>query len=70
MEDKKMNKNTEKAIKKRLSSGETRFYIGKYYYEANVNGMIRRREQKPGYMPISDWQFVCKWDSVNRALIF
>ena len=64
-----MKKNTKKAIKKRLSSGETRFYIGKYYYEANVNGMIRRREQKPGYMPISDWQFVCKWDSVNREII-
>lgn len=55
-----MNKNTEKAIKKRLNSGQTRFYIGRYYYEANVNGMIRRREQKPGYMPISDWQFVCR----------
>ena len=64
-----MNKNTKKAIKKRLSSGQTRFYIGKYFYEANVNGMIRRREQKPGYMPISDWQFVCKWDSVNREIV-
>ena len=64
-----MNKNTEKAIKKRLNKGQTRFYIGKYYYEANVNGMIRRREQKPGYLPTSDWQLVCKWDSVNRAII-
>ena len=64
-----MNKNTEKAIKKRLSSGQTRFYVGDYYYEANINGMIRRREQKPGYMPTSDWQLVCQWDSVNWALI-
>ena len=64
-----MNKNTEKAIKKRLSSGETRFYIGKYYYEANINGMIRRREQSPGYLPLSNWELVCKWDSVNREII-
>lgn len=64
-----MNKNTEKAIKKRLSSGETRFYIGKYYYEANINGMIRRREQKPGYMPTSNWELVYQWDSVNREII-
>ena len=64
-----MNKNTEKAIKKRLCSGETRFYIGKYYYEANVNGMIRRREQKPGYLPLSAWEVVCQWDSVNRVII-
>ena len=64
-----MKKNTEKAIKKRLSSGETRFYIGKYYYEANINGMIRRREQKPGYLPTSNWELVYQWDSVNRALI-
>lgn len=64
-----MNKNTEKAIKKRLGSGQTRFYIGKYYYEANVNGMIRRREQKPGYMPTSAWEVVCQWDSVSREII-
>ena len=64
-----MNKNTEKAIKKRLSSGETRFYIGKYYYEANINGMIRRREQSPGYLPLSNWELVCKWDSVNREIV-
>ena len=64
-----MNKNTEKAIKKRLGSGQTRFYIGKYYYDASINGMIRRREQKPGYMPTSDWQLVCKWDSVNWDII-
>ena len=64
-----MNKNTEKAIKKRLSSGETRFYIGKYYYEANINGMIRRREQSPGYLPLSNWELVCKWDSVNQEII-
>ena len=64
-----MNKNTEKAIKKRLSSGQTRFYIGKYYYEANINGMIRRREQSPGYLPLSNWELVCKWDSVNREIV-
>ena len=64
-----MNKNTKKAIKKRLSSGETRFYIGKYYYEANVNGMIRRREQKPGYLPTSNWELVYQWDSVNREIV-
>ena len=51
---KKISKDTINAIQKHLDNGETRFFIGAYYYEANVNGMIRRCEQKPGYAPTSD----------------
>lgn len=58
---KKISKNTINAIQKHLDNGETRFFIGAYYYEANVNGMIRRCEQKPGYAPTSDWQLVGRW---------
>lgn len=51
-----MKKNTMNAIQKKISSGETRFHIGKYYYECDVNGIIRRREQTAGCLPTSDWE--------------
>ena len=41
-----MKKNTMTAISKRIRSGETRFSLGAYWYEADVNGIIRRREQQ------------------------
>ena len=57
-----MKKNTKAAVQKKLNNGEDRFYIGAYYYEANINGMIRRREQKAGQLPTSDWERVGTWD--------
>lgn len=57
-----MNENTLSAIQKRLDNGETRFYIGEHYYEANINSIIRRREQEPGYTPTSDWELVGHWN--------
>lgn len=57
-----MRTNTITAIQKRLDNGETRFFIGAYYYEANINGMIRRREQIPGKTPTSDWERIGSWD--------
>ena len=57
-----MKRNTMNAIQKRLNNGETRFYIGAYYYECTMSGFIRRREQKAGYTPTSDWERVCDWN--------
>jgi hypothetical protein len=55
---KNININSIYGIRTRLSKGETRFYIGKYYYEVMPNGNLRRREQKAGYLPTSDWEVV------------
>lgn len=57
-----MKKQTMTAIQKRLNNGETRFFVGRYYYECNVDGMIRRREQRPGYCPRSDWERIGSWN--------
>lgn len=65
----KINKNTVNAIQKHLDNGETRFFIGAFYYEANANGMIRRREQQSGYTPTSDWQLVGHWDTHNWQIV-
>lgn len=51
-----MKKNTVDAVKNRIRNGETRFFIGRYYYEADINGIIRRREQEIGRTPTSDWE--------------
>lgn len=53
-----MNKNTIKAIEKRIANGENWFYIGAYFYEVHIDGTIRRREQRAGYTPTSDWEIV------------
>lgn len=65
-----MTTNTKKAVMKRITSGETRFFVGDYYYEANINGMIRRREQQPGRTPTSDWERVGSWDPVTGTVEF
>lgn len=57
-----MTTNTKTAIQKRINIGETRFFLGRYYYECDINGIIRRREQRRGYLPTSDWEFVAQWD--------
>lgn len=57
-----MKKTTKTAIQKRLNQGETRFYIGAYYYECNVDGMIRRREQVAGRTATSDWERIGSWN--------
>lgn len=57
-----MNKNTMNAIQKHIHSGETRFFMGAYYYERNENGMIRRQEQQPGRLPTSNWERVGSWN--------
>lgn len=57
-----MKKQTINAIQKRLDKGETQFFIGEYFYQCNINGMIRRREQCPGYTPTSDWERVGDWN--------
>lgn len=57
-----MKKNTINAIQKRLDKGETRFFIGSYYYDADINGIIRRREQVAGRTPTSDWERVGRWN--------
>ncbi len=53
-----MTKNTIKAIEKRINHGEYQFFIGAYFYQLCDNGILRRREQCPGYLPISDWELV------------
>lgn len=64
-----MKKNTMNAIQKRLSNGETRFFIGSYWYECNVNGMIRRREQEAGRTPTTDWERVGSWNPTTWKVI-
>lgn len=63
-----MKKSTINAIQKRINNGEDRFYIGKYYYQCDINGMIRRREQEPGYTPTSDWELVGGWDPTTGRI--
>ena len=54
-----MNKNTIKAVEKRLNEGKTAFFIGDWYYTADeCNGIVRRREQQPGRTPVSDWECI------------
>lgn len=65
-----MKKNTITAIEKHIANGETRFYIGAYYYEVNVNGMIRRREQCKGRTPTSDWELVANWDASDGKYVY
>lgn len=57
-----MKKQTMTAIQNRLNKGETRFHIGAYYYECNINGMIRRREQRVGHLPTGDWERAGSWN--------
>lgn len=64
-----MTKQTIDAIQRRLDNGATRFFVGAYWYECNINGMIRRREQQPGRTPTSDWERVGAWDPATRKII-
>lgn len=55
-----MNKNTKKAIEKRLSNYREyghRFYIGEYLYRVD-NERVLRREERPGRTPMTDWELV------------
>ena len=61
-----MKKTTITAIEKRISNNETRFRIGAYTYECNINGIVRRREKRPGCLPTSDWEFVGGWNPETR----
>lgn len=65
-----MKKATMDAIQRRIENGETRFYIGKYFYECNGSGMIRRREQEAEYLPTSDWELVANWNPAANAFEF
>lgn len=63
-----MKKQTAIAIQKRLTKGEDRFHIGAYYYECDINGIIRRREQRCGYLPTSDWERIGSWKPATWTL--
>lgn len=65
-----MTTNTKNAIINRISSGEDRFFIGRYWYEANIDGILRRREQRCGYTPTSDWERVGSWNPMTGAVEF
>lgn len=65
----KITRNTLKAIQRRLDKGETRFYISAYWYEANINSIVRRREQRCGYTPTSDWELVCSWNPPTWKIV-
>lgn len=64
-----MNKNTLTAIQKRLDTGATSFFIGKYFYETFGSGAIRRCEQRPDHTPTSDWERVCAYNPVTWKII-
>lgn len=63
-----MTTNTKTAIQKRINIGETSFFLGRYYYECDTDGFIRRIEQRRGYLPTSDWEFVTRWDPFARKI--
>lgn len=63
-----MTKATMNAIQNRINNGETSFRMGKYYYECNINGMIRRREQTIGNLPTSDWERVGSWNPATGMI--
>ena len=63
-----MKKNMMNAIQKRIRSGENSFYIGKFFYECNINGIIRRREQASGRLPTSDWEKVADWNPATGMI--
>ena len=65
-----MTKSTLSAIQRRLNNGEDRFFIGNYYYECDINGIIRRREQQCGYLPTSDWEKVADWNPAEWKVAF
>lgn len=65
-----MKKQTINAIMKRIQAGESRFFIGRYLYEASINGIIRRREQCCGQLPTSDWERIGSCDPVTGAIKF
>lgn len=64
-----MKASTINAINKRLHNGENRFYIGAYFYECNVNGMIRRRKQCAGFAPSTDWERVGNWNPAKWEIV-
>lgn len=64
-----MKKTTMNAIEKRIRNNETRFYIGAYAYECDINGIVRRREQRPGCLPTSNWELVGGWNPETRAFL-
>lgn len=64
-----MKKITANAIQARLNNGETQFFIGAYYYDCDINGMIRRREQQAGRTPTSDWERIGSWNPQTWQLV-
>ena len=63
-----MTKATMNAIQNRINNGETSFYMGKYYSECDINGIIRRREQTIGRLPTSDWECVADWNPMTGMI--
>lgn len=63
-----MTKNTMNAIRTHLNNAEDRFHIGRYYYECDINGIIRRREQAAGCLPTSGWELVAHWDPMTLEI--
>ena len=60
----KVTKATKDAVVKRIEAKETRFFIGRFYYEVDLSGdyiiKIRRREQMVGCAPTSNWEVVLR----------
>ena len=60
----KIIKTTKDAIMKRVEAKETRFFVGRFFYEVELSDCyivkIRRREQMVGRTPTSDWEVVLK----------
>ena len=63
-----MKMNTINAIQKRLDRGEIQFFVGQYYYEARMNGIILRREQRAGRTPTSEFERVGNWNPRTRKI--
>ena len=65
-----MDKNTINAVIDKISSGETQFFVGKYFYENCGNGILRRREQRKNCLPKTDWELVANWDFEKDTFVF
>ena len=60
--------NTSKAILRRAEYGEDRFFLGKYFYKIDIDGVVRRREQKTGRTPTTDWETVTTIEVLEKEM--
>lgn len=64
----KVTANTIRAISRHIKLHEKNFYMGEFNYDCNIDGTIRRRWQRPGHTPKSNWEIIAKWDPITGEI--